>query len=60
MRRIILVCFLVAVAVVGNVEAKTITLNQLEQMLRAEVDQWHGTRYLLGGMTSQVLIVQGL
>ena len=50
MRRIILVCFLVVVAVVGNVEAKTITLNQLERMLRAEVDQWHGTRYLLGGM----------
>jgi len=48
MRLIILMCFLVAAA--GSVEAKTITLSQLEQMLRSEVDQWHGTRYLLGGI----------
>ena len=47
---IILICCL-AVAVVGNVEAKTITLSQLERMLRSEVDQCHGTRYLLGGMS---------
>jgi len=48
MRWIILVCCLTA-AVAFDVDAKTITLNQLEQMLRSEVDQWHGTRYLLGG-----------
>ena len=49
MRVIILVCCL-AVAVVGNVEAKSITLNQLEQMLRSEVSEWHGTSYEFGGM----------
>lgn len=48
MRGIILVCFLTA-AVACDVEAKTITLGQLEKMLRSEVEQWHGTRYLLGG-----------
>ena len=48
MRGIILMCCLAAV-VACDVEAKTITLNQLERMLRSEVDQLHGTRYLLGG-----------
>ena len=48
MRWIILVCCLAAV-VACDVEAKAITLAQLERMLRSEVDQWHGTRYLLGG-----------
>ena len=48
MRGIILVCCLAAV-VACDVEAKAITLAQLERMLRSEVDQWHGTRYLLGG-----------
>ena len=48
MRVIILICCL-AVAVACDVEAKTITLSQLERMLRSEVDQWHGTRYLFGG-----------
>ena len=38
-----------AIFLVGNAEAKAITLNQLEKMLRSEVERWHGTRYLLGG-----------
>ena len=48
MRGIILVCCLVVI-VACDVEAKTITLAQLERMLRSEVGEWHGTRYLLGG-----------
>ena len=50
MRWVVLMCFLsMAVFVSDCPGANVITLNQLEKMLRSEVERWHGTRYLLGG-----------
>ena len=52
MRCVVLVCFLSMAVFVSDCRgANVITLNQLERMLRSEVDRWHGTRYLLGGMS---------
>lgn len=50
MRGIILMSCL-AIFSVGEVEAGTITLNQLEQMLWVEVKQWQGTPYEFGGVS---------
>ena len=50
MRWVVLVCFLTMAVFVSDCPgANVITITQLEQMLRFEVEQWRGTRYLLGG-----------